>query len=74
MAWPSFSRHIAELIGNNARSRKFPLVGHGHNVRHFSPCASRIVADFIDNPGPLPDSSCADRRPQIRFVSSAQIP
>jgi pimeloyl-ACP methyl ester carboxylesterase len=72
IARPSFSRHLAELIGNNAHWLEFPLVGH--NVRHFSPCAARIAADFIDNPGQLPDASCANRRQQIHFVSRAQIP
>lgn len=72
VARPSLSRHVAELIGRNARWVEFPLVGH--NVRHFSRCGARIAADFIDNPGRAPDTSCADRRPPIRFVSKAQIP
>src|SRR6266700_4821280 len=72
VARPSSSRHVAELIGSNARWVEFPLVGH--NVRHFSPCGSRIAADFIDNPGQAPDTSCVDRNPPIRFVSRAQIP
>lgn len=72
VARPSLSRHIAELIGRNARWIEFPLVGH--NVRQFSPCGARIAADFIDNPGQAPDTSCADRRPSIRFDSKAQIP
>jgi pimeloyl-ACP methyl ester carboxylesterase len=69
---PSLSRHVAELIGRSARWIEFPLVGH--NVRGFSPCGAKIAADFIDNPWQTPDTSCADRRPPIRFVSKAQIP
>jgi pimeloyl-ACP methyl ester carboxylesterase len=69
---PSSSRHVAELIGRGARWIEFPLVGH--NVRGFSPCGARIVADFIDNPRQATDTSCADRRPPIRFVSKAQLP
>jgi len=72
VARPSVSRHVAELIGRNARWVEFPLVGH--NVRHFSPCGARIAADFIDNPGQAPDLSCVDRNPPIRFVSKAQLP
>jgi pimeloyl-ACP methyl ester carboxylesterase len=72
VARPSVSRHVAELIGRNARWVEFPLVGH--NVRHFSPCGARIAADFIDNPRQAPDLSCVDRNPPIRFVSKAQIP
>jgi pimeloyl-ACP methyl ester carboxylesterase len=72
VARPSLSRHVAELIGRSARWIEFPLVGH--NVRGFSPCGAKIAADFIDNPRQAPDTSCADRRPPIRFVSKAQIP
>jgi len=72
VARPSVSRHVAELIGRNARWVEFPFVGH--NVRHFSPCGARIGADFIDNPGQVPDLSCVDRNPPIRFVSKTQIP
>jgi pimeloyl-ACP methyl ester carboxylesterase len=72
VARPSLSRHVAELIGRSARWIEFPLVGH--NVRHFSPCGARIAADFIDNPRQAPDTSCADQRPPIRFVSKSQTP
>jgi pimeloyl-ACP methyl ester carboxylesterase len=69
VARPSLSRHVAELIGRSARWIEFPLVGH--NVRVFSPCGAKIAADFIDDPRQAPDTSCADRRPPIRFVSKA---
>jgi len=72
VAGPSSSRHVAALIGRNARLVEFPLAGH--NVRHFSPCGARIAADFIDHPELVPDVSCADRNPPIRFVSKAQMP
>jgi pimeloyl-ACP methyl ester carboxylesterase len=72
VARPSLSRHVAELIGSNTHWVEFPLAGH--NVRHFSPCAAKIAADFIDNPGRAPDASCADRNPPIRFISKAQKP
>jgi pimeloyl-ACP methyl ester carboxylesterase len=69
---PAFSRHIAELIGNNARFVEFPLIGH--NVRQFSPCGARVAADFIDHPAQAPDKSCADRIAPIRFLSKLQAP
>jgi pimeloyl-ACP methyl ester carboxylesterase len=69
---PSISRDVAELIGGNAHWVEFPLVGH--NVRHFSPCGAGIAADFIDDPRQVPDASCADRNPPIRFVPRAQMP
>jgi pimeloyl-ACP methyl ester carboxylesterase len=72
VARPSVSRRVAELIGSNAHWVEFSLAGH--NVRHFSACAAGIAADFIDNPWRVPDASCADRDPPIRFVSKAQIP
>jgi len=62
----SLSHHIAELIGNSARSVEFSLIGH--NVRHFSPCGTTVVAEFVDNPAQPPDASCADRAAPIRFL------
>jgi pimeloyl-ACP methyl ester carboxylesterase len=72
VAGPSLSHHIAELIGNNARWVEFPLIGH--NVRHFSPCGTTIVAEFIDKPAQAPDTSCIDRTPPIVFVPNAPTP
>jgi len=69
VARPLMSRHVAELIGPAAQWIEFPRVGH--NVRQFSPCGARIVADFIDNPGATLDTSCVDRRPPIRFLPAA---
>ncbi len=63
---PSLSRQVAALIGPNARWIEFPRVGH--NVRAFSPCGTKIAADFIDNPARSPDTSCADRAAPIRFL------
>jgi pimeloyl-ACP methyl ester carboxylesterase len=63
---PSLSQHVAALIGPNARWIEFPRIGH--NVRAFSPCGAKIVADFIDNPAQSLDTSCADRAAPIRFV------
>jgi pimeloyl-ACP methyl ester carboxylesterase len=72
VAGPALSHHIAELIGNNARWVEFPLIGH--NVRHFSPCGTTIVAEFIDKPAQAPDTSCIDRTPPIVFVPNAPTP
>jgi pimeloyl-ACP methyl ester carboxylesterase len=66
VAGPALSRHVAELIGPNARLVEFPLVGH--NVRHFSPCGAKIAADFIDNPAQALDTSCSDRSAPISFL------
>jgi len=57
VAEPHESRSIAEIIGGNAQWIQFPEVGH--NVRAFSPCARRIVADFIAQPASVLDVSCA---------------
>ncbi len=57
VAEPHESRRIAEIIGSNAQWIEFPEVGH--NVRAFSPCARRIVADFIAQPQGALDDSCA---------------
>jgi len=51
------SRSIGEIIGRNAQWIEFPEVGH--NVRAFSPCARRIVADFIAQPRGARDDGCA---------------
>jgi pimeloyl-ACP methyl ester carboxylesterase len=63
---PPLSRHVAALIGPNARWVEFPRIGH--NVRGFSPCGAKIAEDFIDNPAQPPDTSCADRAAPIRFL------
>ena len=68
----SSSRQVATLIGPRARWVGFPRIGH--NVRHFSPCATTIVADFIGNPTQPPDTSCADRQAPIRFLPSHRPP
>jgi pimeloyl-ACP methyl ester carboxylesterase len=65
-ASPTLSRRVAGLIGESAHWIEFPLVGH--DVRQFSPCAATVVAVFIDRPDQLPDASCAQRRPSIRFL------
>jgi pimeloyl-ACP methyl ester carboxylesterase len=65
-ASPTLNRRVAGLIGESAHLIEFPLVGH--NVRQFSPCAATVVAVFIDRPDQLPDASCAQRRPSIRFL------
>src|SRR5262249_23155424 len=72
VARPALSRHVAELIGRNARWIEFPLVGH--NVRQVSPCGARIAAGFGDHPRQVSDTSCAERNPPIRFVSKAPRP
>jgi hypothetical protein len=72
VARPALSRHVAELIGNNASFVEFPLVGH--NVRQFSPCGAKIAAEFIDHPTLAPDTSCADRVAPIRFLPKSQTP
>ena len=65
-ASPPLSRHVAELIGHQARWVEFPLVGH--NVRHISPCAAVMVAAFIGQPEQAPDTSCARQVQPIRFL------
>jgi pimeloyl-ACP methyl ester carboxylesterase len=66
VARPSFSQHVAALIGPNARWVEFHRIGH--NVRAFSPCGAKIASDFIDNPAQSPDTSCAARAAPIRFL------
>jgi hypothetical protein len=60
------------MIGATARWIEFPRVGH--NVRAFSPCGTRIAADFIDDPSRALDVSCVDRRPPIKFVTEGEKP
>jgi len=66
VAEPRESLRIAEMIGSNAQWIEFPEVGH--NVRGSSPCAARIVADFIAQPGSRLDAGCARHPPPIRFI------
>lgn len=66
------SRQITERIGKSARLVEFPLVGH--NVRAFSPCGTKVAADFIDDPARALDSSCAARVAPIRFLPRRQAP
>ena len=65
-ASPALSRHVAELIGDRARWVEFPLIGH--NVRHISLCAAKIVAEFIGQPERALDVSCAQQPKLIRFL------
>jgi pimeloyl-ACP methyl ester carboxylesterase len=71
-ARPSFSRHVAALIGRHAQWIEFRLAGH--SVRAFSPCAARIVADFVDRPTQALHTSCADHPPPIPFLPRQQTP
>ncbi len=68
----SLSRHVADLIGARAQWVEFALAGH--SVRASSPCASRIVAAFVDHPTQTVDTSCADKPPPIRFLPMHQVP
>jgi pimeloyl-ACP methyl ester carboxylesterase len=56
-ARPADGRRVAGMIGPHAQLIEFP--GIGHSVRAFSPCAARIVADFVDRP----EASCARHPP-----------
>jgi pimeloyl-ACP methyl ester carboxylesterase len=64
-AGPAVSHHVAGLIG--ARSQWVEFLSEGHSVRASSPCASRIVAEFIDDPTKALDTSCASHPPPIHF-------
>ena len=68
VAEPHESRGIAAIIGAKARWIEFP--GVGHNVRAFSPCAARIVADFIVRPQSALDGSCALHQPPLQFIKT----
>jgi pimeloyl-ACP methyl ester carboxylesterase len=65
VAEPHESRSIGEIIGSNAQWIEFPEVGH--NVRAFSPCARRIVADFIAQPQGALDDSCVLHPLSLQF-------
>lgn len=62
---PAQSRQVAAILGPAARLVVFPRLGH--NIRQFSPCGTRIATAFIDDPQRVPDTSCVNRRPPIRF-------
>ena len=68
VAEPHESRSIGEIIGSNAQWIEFPEVGH--NVRAFSPCAARIVADFIAQPESGLDVSCALYPLPLQFMKA----
>jgi pimeloyl-ACP methyl ester carboxylesterase len=68
VAEPDESRRIAEIIGSNAQWIQFPEVGH--NVRGFSPCARRIVADFIAQPESKLDVGCALHPLPLQFMGA----
>jgi pimeloyl-ACP methyl ester carboxylesterase len=68
VAEPRESGHIGEIIGSNAQWIEFPEVGH--HVRAFSPCARRIVADFVAQPESRLDVSCARHPLPLQFVKA----
>ena len=70
VAEPHESRGVAAIIGTKARWIEF--VGVGHNVRAFSPCAVRIVAEFIARPLGVLDGSCALHPLPLQFMKTAQ--
>jgi hypothetical protein len=70
VAEPHESRGVAAIIGTKARWIEF--VGVGHNVRAFSPCAVRIVAEFIARPHGALDGSCASHPPPLQFMKTTQ--
>jgi pimeloyl-ACP methyl ester carboxylesterase len=55
---PAQSQSVADQIGRQARWIEF--AGIGHSVRHFSPCAQRLVATFIAKPESDQDTACAN--------------
>ena len=63
---PADSRRVAEMIG--AHARWIEVMGMGHSVRAFSPCAASLVSAFIENPDRVSDASCADHPPPIHFL------
>ncbi len=69
VAEPRESRSIGAIIGSHAQWIEFPEVGH--NVRAFSPCAARIVADFIAQPASRLDVSCALHPLPLQFVKTS---
>ena len=56
---PEESRHVADLIGHQARWIEF--AGIGHSVRHYSACAQEIVAAFIAAPDRRLQEACASQ-------------
>ncbi len=72
VARPVVSRRVADLIGPSARWVEF--LAEGHSVRASSPCASRIVAEFIGDPTLALDTSCASHPPPIRFLPAHGTP
>ena len=66
MSRPAAARALAARIGPAARAVEFPRLGH--NVRHFSSCAVRVVAGFIADPAQAPDLACVGQAPPIRFA------
>ena len=68
VAEPHESHRIAETIGSNAEWIEFPEMGH--NVRAFSPCAARIAADFVTQPGSPLDVSCALHPLPLQFTTA----
>lgn len=66
VAGPALSGEVAGRIGRNAEIVDF--AGIGHNVRHFSKCGSRIVAEFIADPTRTLDAKCSSEAAPIRFA------
>jgi len=72
VARPVVSRRIADLLGSHSRWVEFLLAGH--SVRASSPCAARIVAQFVEAPAQALDITCADHPPPIRFLATHGTP
>ncbi len=70
-ARPADSRRVADMIGGHARWVE--VMGLGHSVRAFSPCAAAMVAAFIDQPDQTLDTSCAAHAPPVRYLPSRPV-
>ena len=61
---PEASQRVAVQLGRNARW--IQVAGIGHSVRHFSPCAQTLVAEFIGAPNRALDTACAEQAPAFK--------
>lgn len=58
--------NVAMILETLPNGYAFSFPGHGHGVNQNT-CAQRIFYDFVTNPAQMPDATCIERIPHLRF-------
>ena len=67
---PATHRDFADLTAMTlSSSAQINIPGTGHDSAASFPCTRDIITDFLNNPFFLPDASCINQMPSVRFIT-----